>query len=79
MSYFFYTRGWNVLESERRFIPGITYAEEIQKSASMELHKWSKNVEICRKSPIFEGKLQVFITYMSEMKTVTMLHNFPLF
>ena len=27
-----------------RFVLDITYAEEIPKSASMEPHKWSKNV-----------------------------------
>ena len=26
------------------FIPDVTWSEAIQKSASMELHKWSKNV-----------------------------------
>ena len=27
-----------------RFVPDVTQAEEIQKSASMELHEWSENV-----------------------------------
>ena len=30
----------------------------------------------CWKSPIFEGKLQVFISYLSEMKIVSMFYNF---
>ena len=29
----------------------------------------------CWKSPIFEGKLQVFIIYLGEMKTVSMFYN----
>ena len=27
-----------------RFVPDVTQTEEIQKSASMELHEWSENV-----------------------------------
>ena len=33
----------------------------------------------CWKSPIFEGKLWVFISYLSEMKIVSMLYNSSLF
>ena len=33
----------------------------------------------CWKSTIFEGKLQVFISYLSEMKTVSMYYNSFLF
>ena len=31
-------------EQKDHFVPDVTQAEEIQKSASMELHKWSENV-----------------------------------
>ena len=33
----------------------------------------------CRKSPIFEGKLQVFISYLSKMRIVSMFYNSSLF
>ena len=33
----------------------------------------------CLKSSIFEGKLQVFISYLSEMKIVSMFYNSSLF
>ena len=31
-------------EQNDRFVPDVTWAEEIQKSASTELHEWSENV-----------------------------------
>ena len=51
------------------------HRHRIQKSASMEPHKWSENVVNCLKLSIFEGKLQVFMSYLSEMKTVSMFYN----
>ena len=68
------------------FIPDITQAEEIQKSASMELKQMEWNCGKCWKLPIFEGKFQVcfcfcffvFFSYLSEMKTVCKLYNFSL-
>ena len=30
----------------------------------------------CRKLQLFEGKLQVFISYMGKMKTISMFYNF---
>ena len=33
----------------------------------------------CEKLPFFVGKLRVFISYLSEMKTVSMFYNFSLF
>ena len=52
-------------------------------SASTELHEWSENevnvASKCWKSPIFEGKLQVFISYLNEMKIVNMFYNSSLF
>ena len=57
------------------FIPDIKQAKEIQKSASIELHECGK----CCKSPIFEGKLQVFISYLNEMKTVICPITLPCF
>ena len=62
------------------FVFDVTQAEEIQKSASTELQKWSENVvnvENC--IFFFEGKLQLFISYLSEMKTVSMFYNSSLF
>ena len=43
-----------------------TRAEEIQKSASTGLHEWSENV-------VSVEHRQFFISYLSEMKTVSML------
>ena len=43
------------------------------------LHPWSftNGAEIgkCWKSPMFEGKLGVFISYLNQMKTVSMFYN----
>ena len=43
------------------------------------LHPWSftngAKTGKCWKSPIFEGKLGVFISYLNQMKTVSMLYN----
>ena len=32
------------LEQKDRFVPDVTYGEKLHKSASTELHEWSKNV-----------------------------------
>ena len=45
------------------FVLEVTKAEEIQKSASTELHE-------CWKLQLFEGKLQSFISYLSEMNSL---------
>ena len=60
------------------FVPEVTQAKEIQKSASMELQKWSENMGNVKNCNFFEGKMQVFVTYLTKMKLVTMLYRvFP--
>ena len=62
-----------------RFVPDITLTQEIQKSASVELHKWSKsmvNVENCK---FLKENCKFFISYPSEMKIVSMFCNSSLF
>ena len=49
------------LESER-LLHYVTQAGEIQKSASMELHEWSKNMVNVKNHQFFEGKLQGFFS-----------------
>ena len=61
------------------FIPGITQANGIQKSASMELHEWSENVVNVENHQFFEETLQIFISYLSKMKRVSMFYNSSLF
>ena len=54
------------------FLPDMTQVKEIQKSISLELHKWSENmvnVENCQcLMGNFEGKF-LSVIYLSEMKT----------
>ena len=70
---------WNVLESER--LP-CSWFHIGQRNTKICIHRASemdwKHVK-CWKSPIFEGKLRVFISYPSEMKTVSMFCNSSLF
>ena len=61
---------------KEHYITDITQAEEIQISASTRLHEWSKNVVNVEN---VEGKLQVSISYLNEMKTVSMFYNSALF
>ena len=68
--------GWNVVEAEKllrswRHI-GWRNTKICIHGASWMEQKHGK----CWKLPIFEGKLQVFISYLSEMKIVSMFYNF---
>ena len=63
---------------KEHFICDITQAEEIQKSASTEFHKWSKNMVNVENRQFEKGNC-VFFSYLSEMKTVSMFYNSSLF
>ena len=62
--------GCNVLEAERPLYSWC-HIDYIHRASRME----QKCVK-CWKLSIFEGKLQVFISYLSEMKIVSMFYNF---
>ena len=62
--------GCNVLEAERP-LHSWCHIDYIHRASRME-RKCGK----CWKLSIFEGKLQVFISYLSEMKIVSMFYNF---
>ena len=65
---------WNQRD---RFVPDFTKAEEIQKSASTELHKWSENVVNVENWQFFKGNCEFFSAIW--MKTVSMFYNSSLF
>ena len=44
------------------FVPDVTQAEEIRKSASTELHKWSENVLNVENCQFFKGNCKFFLS-----------------
>ena len=60
---------------KNHFVLDITKAEEIQKSASTELHKWSKNVGNVENCNFLKVNCGFLLINLSEMKTVSMFYN----
>ena len=60
-------------------VPDVTQAEEMQKSASMELHEWSENVVNVEDCQLLKENCGFVISYLSEMKVVSMFFNSSLF
>ena len=60
---------------KNHFILDVTKAEEIQKSASMELHKWSENVGNVENCNFLKVNCRFLLVNLSEMKTVSMFHT----
>ena len=68
--------GWNVLEAER---PLRSWRHRGWRNTKICIHRpsrmeWKRGK--CWKSSIFEGKLWVFISYLSKMRIVSMFYNF---
>ena len=57
------------------FVPDVTQAEKIKKICIHGASRMERKRGKYRKSPIFEGKLRGFISYLSEMKMVSMFYN----
>ena len=75
-------RGWNVLEAERLLCSWRHIGHIGWRNTKICIHgaSWMEQKCVkCWKSPIFEGKLWVFISYLSEMKIVSMFYNPSLF
>ena len=75
-------RGWNVLEAERLLCSWRHIGHIGWRNTKICIHRasWMEQKCVkCWKSPIFEGKLWVFISYLSEMKIVSMFYNPSLF
>ena len=60
------------------FVFNIAQAEEIQKSASMELHKWSKNVVNVENCNFLKVNCEL-ISYLSQIETASRFYNSSLF
>ena len=64
-------RGWNVLEADRRL---HSWLHIDWRNTQIWIHRASRMEQKCGKCwklPIFEGKLRVFFSYLSEMKIVS--------
>ena len=70
---------WNVLESERLLCSWHHLSWRNTKICILRASWMERKRGKCWKSPIFEGKLRVFVSYLSEMKTVSMFCNSSLF
>ena len=71
--------GWNVLGAER---PLRSWHHIGWRNTKICIHKASEMEQKrgkCWKSPIFEGKLRVFISCLSKMRIVSMFYNSSLF
>ena len=67
---------WNIWEAERPLCSWPHIYWRNTKICIYEASQMEQKCGKCWKLPIFEGKLQVFISYLSEMKIVSMFYNF---
>ena len=68
--------GWSVIESERA-LPSWRHIGWRNTKICIHEASWMERKRgKCWKLPIFEGKLRLFFSYLSEMKKVSMFYNF---
>ena len=76
MFFFVNPWGWNVLESERPLCSWHHVGWRNKRICIHGAEQMEQKHGKCWKLPIFEKRLWLFVSYLSEMKSVSMFYNF---